>query len=130
MSLVRFISRCLIFFETFIKRKISFSAYLLLIFRKATDFFVIWFSSHHFAEIVNCFLKFSHRNLGSLMYNIISCANGVIWLSLFLLYSLIYYFSFIAPAIASSSIVKRGGDRGQSYLFPDFNGIASIYFSI
>lgn len=98
---------------------------MLLVYIKAIDFCKLIL---YHGTLLNLFIAYRSilvDVLETLMSNIISSANKGSFTCFPVYVSLIFFSCLMTLSSALSTILKRSGDIGHSYLFPDFSWTAS-----
>ena len=108
---------------------ISLSDLLLLMYRNATDFYILILHSAPFPNSLMSSSSFLVVSLGFSMYSIMSSEDSFIssfpiWISL------IYFSSVIAMARASKATFNKSGESEHPYLIPDLRGYVLSFSSL
>ena len=122
----RFIPRYLIFFVEMVNgidSLISLSGFSLLVYRNASDFYVLILYPATLLSSLISSSNFLIVSLGFSMYSIRSSANSELFTSSFLIWiPFIYFPSLIAVAKASKTMLNNSGESGHPCLVPDLRG--------
>ena len=101
---------------------------LLLVYRNACDFCTLILYPETLLKLLISFRSYWAEMMGSSRYTVMSFANRDNLASFFPIQIPFISFSWlIAPARTSSTVLNRSGERGHSYLVPDFKGNASSF---
>ena len=125
VSLGRFIPRYLILFVAMVNGidyLISLSDFSLLVYRNASDFWVLILYP---ATLLNSLISsrnFLIRSLGFSMYSIMSSANSESFTSSFLIWIPFMSFSSLIAIARTSTTMLNSGENGHPYLVPDLRG--------
>ena len=102
---------------------VSLSGLLLLVYRYATYFCVIFFYPATWLNSLMSFSSFLVASLGFSMYSIMSPANSDSFIFSFTIWICFISFSFlIAVARTSKTILNKSGESRHPCLVPDFRG--------
>ena len=103
---------------------ISLSDFSFLVYRNASDFYVLILYP---ATLLNSLISSSNfliLSLGFSMYNIMSSANNESFTSFL---NSFYFSSLIAVARTFRTMLNNSGERGHPCLVPDLRGMLSVF---